>query len=142
MACRFIVIPLTLCPFCYRLTTRFPPAPLRQTDRFTVFKMWVVLFAALSVDILRFNIGGIEANFRARGQHTGINFEGMEQRGLIAGLVIFLAGHIFVLLPEVPQFDAGLVIFIPDIGRPQDRSDGFKIGVGPGLVAVNVVAKG
>ena len=23
-----------LCPFCYRLTTRFPPAPLRQTDRF------------------------------------------------------------------------------------------------------------
>jgi hypothetical protein len=55
----------------------------------------------------------------------------MEQRGLIAGLVIFFAGNIFVLLLEVPQFDAGLVIFIPDISRSQDRADGFKIGVGP-----------
>lgn len=93
--------------------------------------MLVVLFAALSVNILRFNIGGIETNFRARGQHTGIDFEGMEQCGLVAGLVIFLAGNIFVLLFEVPQLDAGLVIFIPDISRSQNRTDRFKIRWAP-----------
>ncbi len=101
--------------------------------------MLVVLFAAL-VNILRFNIGGIETNFRARGQHTGIDFEGMEQRGLVAGLVIFLAGNIFVLLFEVPQLDAGLVIFIPDIaGLRTVRIDSKSEG--PGFVAIDVVTK-
>ena len=66
----------------------------------------------------------------------------MEQRGLVAGLVIFLAGNIFVLLFEVSQLNAGLVIFIPDISRSQDRANGFKIGVGPGFVAIDIVTKG
>ena len=66
----------------------------------------------------------------------------MEQGSFVAGFVIFLAGTIFVLLLEIAQFNAGLIIFIPDPGRAHDGAKRLKIGVRAGLVAVDIITKG
>ena len=66
----------------------------------------------------------------------------MEEGGFVTGFVIFLAGDIFVLLFEIAQFDAGLVIFIPDPGRTNDGANRFEIGVRASLVAVDIITKG
>ena len=110
----------------------------------TIFKnaAGIAVSRLIQVDVLRFNISRIETNFRAGGQHTGIHFKGMEQGRFVAGFVIFLAGTIFVLLLEIAQFDAGLIIFIPDPGRAHDGANRFEIGVRAGLVAVDIITNG
>ena len=65
----------------------------------------------------------------------------MEQGGFVAGFVIFLAGDIFVLLLEIAQLNAGLVIFIPNPGRAHDGANRLKIRVRAGLVAVDIITK-
>ncbi|MNY54033.1 hypothetical protein D3C86_1898500 [compost metagenome] len=46
------------------------------------------------------------------------------------------------MLFEISQLDAGLVIFVPDIRRTHDGTNGLEVRMGPGFIAVYVIPEG